>query len=112
MLNSLSDPRNNRGPLDYERIPFEKITVKAPSTRFSPTTPSRQPKGTVFGAAGISNEAQLRNAMGDKAYNAIPKFKKGGMVKKTGLAVVHKGEKVIPKDALAKKKRELAAKCK
>lgn len=26
----------------------------------------------------------------------IPKFKKGGVVKKTGPAIVHKGERVIP----------------
>lgn len=31
------------------------------------------------------------------SFNGIPRFKRGGTVKKTGLAVVHKGEKVLTK---------------
>lgn len=33
----------------------------------------------------------------------IPSYKKGGIVKKTGLALVHKGERVIPKGGRKKK---------
>lgn len=36
------------------------------------------------------------------AKKAVPQYKKGGKVKKTGLAVVHKGEKVVPKNKVAK----------
>lgn len=45
------------------------------------------------------------SALGNKK---IPSFKKGGMIKKTGLAYVHKGEKVIPvgKSNALKKKME------
>ncbi len=32
----------------------------------------------------------------------IPSFKHGGIVKKTGLAYVHKGEKIIPKNKVKK----------
>lgn len=45
---------------------------------------------------------ESNNALGD-----IPAYKKGGMVKKTGPAIVHKGEYVLTKaktDALKKKK--------
>jgi hypothetical protein len=37
----------------------------------------------------------------------VPSFKKGGKVKKTGLAYVHKGEKVIPKNKVKKVKKAL-----
>jgi hypothetical protein len=33
----------------------------------------------------------------------MPQYKKGGIVKKTGPAVVHKGEKVIPASKVKKK---------
>jgi hypothetical protein len=33
---------------------------------------------------------------GKKKKSSIPSYKKGGTVKKTGLAMVHKGEKVMP----------------
>jgi hypothetical protein len=33
----------------------------------------------------------------------IPSYKKGGKIKKTGLAFVHKGERVVPKKAARKK---------
>jgi hypothetical protein len=41
--------------------------------------------------------APVRTPFGGK----LPTFKKGGKVKKTGPAIVHKGEKIIP----AKKKK-------
>lgn len=34
----------------------------------------------------------------------MPSYKKGGIVKKTGPALVHKGEKIIPVKKVAKKK--------
>ena len=36
----------------------------------------------------------------------IPSYKKGGVVRKTGLAYVHKGEAVIPKGAMRKGSRK------
>jgi len=39
-----------------------------------------------------------RNAQYQSAHQAVPKsFKKGGMVKKSGYAMVHKGERVLKK---------------
>jgi hypothetical protein len=38
--------------------------------------------------------------LGDKKY---PTFKKGGVVKKTGLVYAHKGEVILPKGALKRK---------
>ena len=37
-----------------------------------------------------------------KAAYEVPSFKKGGMVRKTGLIYAHKGERVIPKHKVAK----------
>ncbi len=33
----------------------------------------------------------------DKKKEKVPSYKKGGKVKKTGLALVHKGERIVPK---------------
>lgn len=39
----------------------------------------------------------ITNALGDVAVRKIESYKKGGKVKRTGLAYLHKGEVVIPK---------------
>ena len=39
-------------------------------------------------------------------YKDIDSYKKGGTVKKTGLAYVHKGEKIIPRSKALKKKMD------
>ena len=41
--------------------------------------------------------------MAKALVNKVQSYKKGGTVKKTGLALVHKGEKVIP---VKKKKKK------
>jgi hypothetical protein len=53
--------------------------------------------GKKFGGS-IGQEAgkNIGRAVGSAAGMAIPYFKEGGAVKKTGLAVVHKGEYVLP----------------
>lgn len=81
----------NSSPLSYSRVPFENYKDTTPKD--NPVSwPARQgmKAGTVIGA---------------------PSYKKGGTVKKTGLALVHKGEKVIPKNKVEKKKKDLASKC-
>jgi hypothetical protein len=40
---------------------------------------------------------QSRQAAQGAAGNTVPSYKKGGIVKKTGLANLHKGERVVPK---------------
>jgi hypothetical protein len=47
--------------------------------------------GRKFGNAGAGQ------SVGGAIGSALPGFKKGGKVKKTGLALVHKGEYVLPK---------------
>lgn len=39
-----------------------------------------------------------------KNIGNIPSYRKGGKVRRTGLAFVHKGERVVPKRAAARKK--------
>jgi hypothetical protein len=50
------------------------------------------------GGGGIGQETgkNIGRALGTAAGAAIPYFKKGGAVKKTGAAYVHKGEYVLP----------------
>jgi len=50
----------------------------------------------------MRDTADTENA---KYQHKIPSYRKGGKVRKTGLAYMHKGEKVIPKHKVAKRKR-------
>lgn len=54
------------------------------------------------GFSGGARPEPVRGFGGVSPVNAIPAFKKGGTVKKTGLAKVHKGEKVIPASKVKK----------
>lgn len=50
----------------------------------------------LFGSTALdAKQRKAGSALNDK-YRGLPSYKKGGKVKKTGLALVHKGEKVIP----------------
>jgi hypothetical protein len=69
--------------------------------------------GGLAGKKGAKAGANIGRVAGGLAGGAFPLFKKGGKVKKTGLAIVHKGEYVLPagvkptmaqKKAVAKKK--------
>ena len=54
--------------------------------------------GLAGGRKGAQAGANIGRVAGGLAGSAlIPMFKKSGKVKKTGLAVVHKGEYVLPK---------------
>lgn len=65
---------------------------------------------------GGKTGGEIGKVLGTAAGAAFPYFKKGGKVTKTGLAVVHKGEYVLPsgvkptkaqKAAVAKKHRKM-----
>ena len=59
------------------------------------------------GNMGIGGAAKLLGDMGATAVKrvfGIDGYKKGGKVKKTGLALVHKGERVLTKKQQAKLK--------
>lgn len=72
---------------------------------------------------GINEDlgGQIGNAVGPKLGSLIP-YKKGGRVKRTGKALVHKGEYVLPKGVkptkaqikkvLKGKKKKVSKKCK
>ena len=62
--------------------------------------PRPNPSGG-FGGGGFRPEP-VRGFGGASPATAIPAFKKGGTVKKTGLAKVHKGEKIIPASKVKK----------
>ena len=53
--------------------------------------------GLAGGRKGAQAGANIGRVAGGLAGGAFPMFKKGGKVNKTGLAVVHKGEYVLPK---------------
>ena len=53
--------------------------------------------GGLAGRKGAQAGANIGRVAGGLAGGAFPLFKKGGKVKKTGLAIVHKGEYVLPK---------------
>ena len=62
-----------------------------------------------------SGQAMMASARADAAANAnrpssIPGYRKGGTVRKTGLAKVHRGELVIPKNKARKVKKLLKRK--
>jgi len=49
----------------------------------------------------------LSKAVNKKAVSAIDSYKKGGKVKRTGKALVHRGEVVLPKKTVASLKKLL-----
>ncbi len=50
----------------------------------------------IGGKAGKQAGANIGRVAGGLAGGAFPMFKKGGKVKKTGLALVHKNEYILP----------------
>ncbi len=57
----------------------------------------------IGGRRGADAGANIGRAAGGIAGAAFPMFKKGGKVNKTGLALVHKGEYILPKGVAATK---------
>jgi hypothetical protein len=52
----------------------------------------REDEGLKPGSPIVTDDKKKKPA----TDNTVPSYKKGGTVKKTGMAMVHKGEKVIP----------------
>lgn len=73
--------------------PTTQNKVAGAMNRF--TQASRLPKV----ANAVTNAAKT---IGSDVKKVLPKFKKGGMVKKTGPAIVHKGERVLNKKQTTK----------
>lgn len=73
--------------------------------------PKKTPGQTVADAAlagynkGASKKADSKSAI-KTDFSLIPSLKKGGMVKKTGLHLLHKGEEVIPANKVKSLKRK------
>ena len=67
--------------------------------------------GAIGGKKGRKVGSSLGSVGGGVAGGALQVFKKGGAVKRTGLAQVHKGEYVLPKGVKpTKAQREKVAK--
>ncbi len=96
MANVLQKKNN---PLSYQRVDWGSLKNTTPKSK---PAKAAYPKGTVIGTGAATNTNQLKKAMGSKAYNAIPSYKKGGKVKKTGPAKLHKGEHVLTKKQASK----------
>jgi hypothetical protein len=52
--------------------------------------------GAITGGARMITGKKLGRALNEKAVGAVASYKKGGKVKKTGKALVHKNEVVLP----------------
>jgi hypothetical protein len=63
---------------------------------------TQTPGGKLYDGSGRARQMQqkdLDEKMADSvAGGKIPSYKKGGKIRKTGLAKVHKGERMIPKN--------------
>lgn len=72
----------------------------------------RQIKGLGNWAKGLAQRSGTilkLNALGPAGQKLIRGYKKGGKVKKTGLALLHKGEQVLTKKQKAQLKRKRIA---
>lgn len=58
-------------------------------------TLSREPKGNGYAKKGFAKQASSKPAPSEPKKADPPNYAKGGRVKKTGMAKVHKGEVVL-----------------
>lgn len=79
---------------------MDQSKFKVPSLAQSPS----QRAITKFPGGMTVQHAQRSGGL--RFGKSIPSYKKGGMVKKTGLAKLHKGEKVMTKDQVKKSVRK------
>ena len=92
---------NYRLPMSGSPLPFEK-SYKRMKRTLSPHSPLN-----ILGSN--PERKQLINLFGNMNVNGkVNEYKKGGLVRKTGLALVHKGELVIPVNKVAEVRRALA----
>ena len=92
---------NYRLPMSGSPLPFEKThkRLKADERTYSPQSP--------FNLVG-NNHPERKQLMNIFKNMQVNEYKKGGLVRKTGLALVHKGELVIPVNKVAHVRRALA----
>jgi hypothetical protein len=95
-LLELSDP----GAVRKDRIgdkagTMTKVNPKSKDTNDDDDYRAYTPKEAQKAQSSVDADDMKRQSKG--VAGAMPQYKKGGMVKKTGVALVHKGEKVIPK---------------
>lgn len=92
-----TDKTENRLKLSFPEKPSEEIRTKLKQNgfRWNPTNQTWQRQinnASQYAAENILNEIQPMK----KNVSELPKYGHGGFVDKTGLAVVHKGEIIIP----------------
>ena len=75
-----------------------KVKRTAQGDIYSPDYSFAAKKGIAKSIKSVFGGATVGGAMGRLVKKAkIPSYKKGGVIKKTGLAYVHKGEKITKK---------------
>ena len=78
--------------------------------KYRNSSDSDKDKGIRFQSDKYKNKESVEKDINSLSYRSLPKYKKGGKVKKTGPAVLHKGERVLTKKQAAKPAIKLAVK--
>jgi hypothetical protein len=92
---------NYRLPMSGSPLPFEKDYKRRKMQRtHSPKSPLQIGK--------VMNTKEKKQLFAQFKNIEVKQYKKGGLVRKTGLALVHKGELVIPVNKVAEVRRALA----
>jgi hypothetical protein len=103
-------PTGTRKPFIPPPPPTAFNPPRRVSTPFIPQTPVSLPANTPIGDSALKiKQAELMKGItkgnpSPDRLSQLRQYKKGGKVKKTGLALVHKGEEVLTrKQSMAKK---------
>lgn len=107
------DANTNKGrDADEKKIESDRINLKIPT----PADYSDQSKRDALYRLNKQNATKNMSAseLADQEAKrrGLPGYKKGGHVKKTGLALVHKGEKVLTKGQAKGKSNRKMISCK
>lgn len=98
--------------MDTKYSPLGRIAKGAKNSN-TPTARYTQSQARVLNNSTFKvggNKAGRNVEYDDLPKLRIQSFKKGGMVKKTGLAKLHKGEKVLTVKQVAKSKKKISKK--
>ena len=108
LTNNVADEATGRTRNIYirDRTPTGR-TIKYQTTG---TSKAAQIPDVARGGAGRPSTATTRHARITEETAGVDSYKKGGMVKKTGLAYLHKGEMVVPKKDVNKVKKAMKSK--
>ncbi len=91
------------GSTTYQRQRYWQDRLADATKSYLGASPTFKP---MFKNEMDSMTSNMQDEMNNRARGTVPSYKHGGIVRKTGLALLHKGERVIPhkKNLLRKKK--------